>query len=165
MPRSSPGLPVWQPSGGRKRMAAVRGMLLLMVWALAGTAIAGPPVPLPQIDTARSQFGFEIRTRFGQKIEGNFPRFEALSTQLPDGRHQVRLRMYAQYVEIPDKPRYTAWMRGEDFFDVARYPIIEYQSDPYPAEVIAHGGAVQGWLTIRGISPRETLRRAEAACA
>ncbi|MNM58479.1 YceI-like domain protein [compost metagenome] len=146
-------------------MAAVRGMLLLMVWALAGTAIAGPPVPLPQIDTARSQFGFEIRTRFGQKIEGNFPRFEALSTQLPDGRHQVRLRMYAQYVEIPDKPRYTAWMRGEDFFDVARYPLIEFQSDPYLPSVIEHGGEVQGWLTIRGISRRETLRLAEPECA
>ena len=146
-------------------MAAVRGMLLLMVWALAGTAIAGPPVPLPQIDTARSQFGFEIRTRFGQKIEGNFPRFEALSTQLPDGRHQVRLRMYAQYVEIPDKPRYTAWMRGEDFFDVARYPLIEFQSDPYLPSVIEHGGEVQGWLTIRGISRRETMRLAEPECA
>lgn len=146
-------------------MAAVRGMLLLMVWALAGAAFAKPPATLPQIDTARSQFGFEIRTRFGQKIEGNFPRFEALSTQLPDGRHQVRLRMYAQYVEIPDKPRYTAWMRGEDFFDVARYPLIEYQSDPYSPDVIERGGEVQGWLTIRGISRRETLRLAEPECA
>ncbi|WP_425477257.1 YceI family protein [Stenotrophomonas humi] len=140
-------------------------MLLLMVWALAGAAFAKPPATLPQIDTARSQFGFEIRTRFGQKIEGNFPRFEALSTQLPDGRHQVRLRMYAQYVEIPDKPRYTAWMRGEDFFDVARYPLIEYQSDPYSPDVIERGGEVQGWLTIRGISRRETLRLAEPECA
>jgi polyisoprenoid-binding protein YceI len=140
-------------------------MLLLMVWALAGEAFAKPPATLPQIDVARSQFGFEIRTRFGQKIEGNFPRFEALSTQLADGHHQVRLRMYAQYVEIPDKPRYTAWMRGEDFFDVARYPLIEFQSDPYLPSVIEHGGEVQGWLTIRGISRRETLRLAEPECA
>ncbi len=146
-------------------MAAVRGMLLLMVWALAGEAFAKPPPVPPQIDTARSHFGFEIRTRFGQKIEGNFPRFEALSTQLPDGRHQVRLRMYAQYVEIPNKPRYTTWMRGEDFFDVARYPLIEFQSDPYAPEVITQGGAVEGWLTIRGISRRETLRLAEPECA
>lgn len=147
-------------------MRVVRLCLSLLFLMSAGMAIAaGPAPPVPQIDTARSQFGFEIRTRFGQKVEGVFPRFDAWTTQLPDGRHQVRLRMYAQYVEIPEKPRYTAWMRGEDFFDVARYPLVEYESDPYWPEVILNGGDVQGRLTIRGISRPETLRLAKPECA
>jgi polyisoprenoid-binding protein YceI len=147
-------------------MPVVRWGLLLSLLVPAGAAIAAPPVPaVPQIDTARSQFGFEIRTRFGQKVEGLFPRFEAWTIQLPDGRHQVRLRMFAQYVEIPDKPRYTGWMRGEDFFDVARYPLVEFESEPYWPQLIQQGGDVKGQLTIRGISRQETLRLAKPECA
>lgn len=110
------------------------------------------------LDTAQSRFGFEIRTRFGQRIEGVFPRFEGHITVLPDGRHQVRLRMFSQYVEIPDRPRYTSWMRGEDFFDAERYPVVEFDSMPYAPGVVEKGGDVQGTLTIRGISHGETLR-------
>ena len=88
------------------------GCVALLLWALP--AFAQQKL---QLDPARTEFGFEIRTRFGQKIAGLFPQFEGDVLVLPDGRHQVRLRMPAAAVEIPDKPRYTAWMRGEDFFD------------------------------------------------
>ncbi|MBW8776059.1 MAG: polyisoprenoid-binding protein, partial [Stenotrophomonas sp.] len=49
-------------------------------------AAAPPPTPLPpvsaeaprvlRLDTERSRIGFEVRTRFGQRIEGVFPHFE-----------------------------------------------------------------------------------------
>lgn len=67
------------------------------------------------IDPAQSRFGFEIKTRFGTKIEGFFPRFRGDVVTLADGRQQVRFRLDATQVEIPGKDRYTSWMRGEDF--------------------------------------------------
>lgn len=143
-------------------MAVARYGLLLILLMLAGSALAAEPL---HFDTAHSRFGFEIRTRFGQKVEGVFPRFEGWITVLPDGRHQVRLRMYSEYVEIPDKPRYTGWMRGEDFFDAARYPVVEFDSDPYDPRLTETGGDVQGRLSIRGISRAEVMRLAKPECA
>ncbi|WP_057639524.1 YceI family protein [Stenotrophomonas daejeonensis] len=143
-------------------MPAVRGALLALLLAVTGAASATQPLPF---DTTHSRFGFEIRTRFGQRIEGEFPHFEGWLTILPDGRHQVRLRMYSRYVEIPGKPRYTSWMRGEDFFDAAHYPLVEFESEPFEPDIVNQGGDVQGQLSIRGISRRETLHVGEPECA
>ena len=142
-------------------MPAVRGGLLALLLAVTGTASAAQPL---SFDAAHSRFGFEIRTRFGQKIEGEFPRFEGWLTVLPDGRHQVRLRMYTRDVEIPGKPRYTGWMRGEEFFDAAQHPVVEFSSDPYDPDITRRGGRIEGTLDIRGIRRRETLRLQEAEC-
>ena len=142
--------------------------LLLM----AGAVHAAPPssVPAPTshalaFDTASSRFGFEIRTRLGQRMEGVFPRFEGNIEVLSDGRHQVHLRMFTRYVEIPGKPRYTGWMRGEEFFDSARYPVVEFDSLPYWPEVVEKGGSIEGRLILRGVSHPETLRVEPPACA
>ena len=142
-------------------MRSVRYGLLLAGLIGCGSAQAAEPLPF---DPAHSRFGFEIRTRLGQRVEGEFPRFEGWITELPDGRHQVRLRMFAQYVEIPGKPRYTGWMRGEDFFDAARYPVVEFDSDPYLPGITATGGPVPGRLSIRGISRRETMFLGKPEC-
>jgi len=145
---------------------------LALLWARPALAQT-PPTPLAAtpaveqrlpLDTVRSRCGFEIRTRFGQKIEGLFPRFEGEVLKLADGRHQVRLRMDARQVEIPDKPRYTEWMRGEDFFDVARFPLVEFDSEPYEPTITLNGGDIVGRLSIRGISHTETLTVMPAEC-
>nr|WP_304945335.1 YceI family protein [Xanthomonas euvesicatoria] len=116
------------------------------------------------IDPAQSRFGFEIKTRFGMKIEGFFPRFRGDVVTLADGRQQVRFRLDATQVEIPGKDRYTSWMRGEDFFDVAQYPVVEFESLPYVDEVVKQGGDIVGNLTIRGITHLETLHVGPAEC-
>jgi len=138
---------------------------------MAGTADAVPP-PAPvasshalAFDTSTSRFGFEIRTRLGQRIEGIFPRFEGNIEVLSDGRHQVHLRMFTRYVEIPGKARYTGWMRGEEFFDSARYPVVEFDSLPYWPEVVDKGGRIEGRLILRGVSHPETLRVEPPSCA
>lgn len=142
------------------RLGWLAGVLLAL--ACAAPACAQQRLPL---DPERSQFGFEIRTRFGQKIEGVFPHFEGDVLVLPDGRHQVRLRLYAAEVVIPDKPRYTSWMRGEDFFDVGRFPVVQFDSLPYSPGITAGGGDIVGNLTIRGITHLETLTVMPAECA
>ena len=74
------------------------GLLLLCLWsACAATA--------ETFDPAASRFGFELRTRWGMKLEGVFPSYEGEVRHLADGRHQVILRMFTQSVEIVDHPR------------------------------------------------------------
>lgn len=136
-------------------------MLVLLLAAPIATARAQQRL---LIDPARSHFGFEIRTRFGQLIEGEFPRFDGVVIELPDGRHQVRLRMYTADVVIPGKERYTEWMRGHEFFDAEHYPVVEFDSLPYSLSPQV-GGDVVGNLTIRGITHLETLSMEPAECA
>jgi polyisoprenoid-binding protein YceI len=123
----------------------------------------GPRVLL--LDTQHSRIGFEVRTRFGQRIEGVFPQFEGRIEVLSDGRHQVHLKMFTRSVEIPGKARYTGWMRGEEFFDAGRHPMVEFDSLPYWPDTVAEGGDIEGRLTLRGVSHPESLRVEKAQCA
>lgn len=150
------------------------GRAVLLAALLAGPVVAAPAPRVPtlpavhatplRLDTARTAFGFEVRTRLGQRIVGVFPRFEGRIEVLSDGRHQVHLKMYTRSVEIPGKRRYTEWMRGEDFFDAGRYPVVEFDSLPYYPAAIKNGGDIHGRLVLRGISHPETLRVEPAEC-
>ncbi|MBB4128184.1 polyisoprenoid-binding protein YceI [Xanthomonas translucens] len=152
----------------RRRLSPALYAGLLSLCLLSGQAVAQAP-PLAQgehvLDPAQSRFGFEIRTRFGQRIEGFFPRFEGIVEVRPDGRHQVRLRLFTAYVQIPGKPRYTGWMRGEDFFDAARFPTVSFDSQPFSPELLTSGGSLVGTLSIRGVSHTETLTMMPAGCS
>lgn len=157
----SRGWPAFPRSGGPDRFSMrYAGALLLMLLGAAPSYAAQPIL----LDTSKSRIGFEIQTRFGQRIEGVFPRFEGRIEVLPDGRHQIQLRLFTHYVEIPGKPRYTSWMRGEDFFDAAHHPVVSFESVPVPPELVKTGGSVDGVLSIRGIKRAETLRLAKPEC-
>ena len=136
-------------------------MVALLALGVALPALAQQKLPL---DPARSQFGFEIRTRFGQKITGVFHHFEGDVLVLPDGRHQVQLRLFTDQIEIPGRPRYTAWMRGEDFFDVEHYPVVQFDSLPYAPSALKRGGEIIGSLSLRGVAHLEALTLLPAQC-
>lgn len=128
-------------------------------------AQAGPAVTLYELDRQQSRLEFEVRTRLGHRLRGQFPRYEGLVDRLPDGQHRVRLRISTAAAEIPGKPRYTGWMRGDSFFDTLRHPWMEFVSDPYPPDALADGGQLHGRLTLRGATRPESLDVAPAACA
>ncbi|MFO7338361.1 MAG: YceI family protein [Lysobacteraceae bacterium] len=144
-----------------------------MPWFLLAALLAPPgsaaPVSASQpplrVDPARSHLGFEVRTRVGHRLGGEFPRYEGLVERLADGRHRVRLRVATAEAVIPGRPRYTAWMRGEHFFDTLRYPWMEFVSEPYDPAVLAAGGPLRGHLTLRAHTHAEVLEVAPAACA
>lgn len=141
---------------------AVRGCLcvlaLLWAWPLAATESG------KAFDPAASRFGFELRTRWGRKLEGIFPRFEGQVTHLADGRQQVQLRMFTQDVEIDGNRRYTEWTRGEQFFEADRYPVVSFVSEPYDPALLMSGGPLAGELSIRGITRPKTLSVEPSAC-
>lgn len=117
------------------------------------------------IDQAKSWLGFEVYTRFGQRVAGEFPRFEGEVEALPGGLQRVRLRVATSEAVIPGRARYTAWMRGTSFFDAARHPRMEFVSEPYPADLLRDGGPLRGQLTLRGVTRPQRLQVLPSACA
>lgn len=123
------------------------------------------PSAAQQFDPDHTRFGFEVRTRWGQRVGGEFPRYEGEVVRLADGRRQVRIRLAAGAVEVADSPRYTALARGEGFFDAARHPQIEFVSEPITNATLIDGGALRGRCSIHGISRTETFVLRPSACA
>ncbi|MEO6518418.1 MAG: YceI family protein [Pseudoxanthomonas sp.] len=141
---------------GRNRWAWY-GVVLLCLWpALFASAASFGPA---------SRFGFELRTRWGMKLEGQFSRYEGEVRQLPGGGQQVVLRMFTESVEIVGYPRYSEWTRSARFFDASRYPVVTFVSRPYDQALLQQGGELAGELSIRGISRPKTLTVAASTCA
>lgn len=134
--------------------------MALVAWAI----LAGHVHAQVAVDPARSWLGFEVYTRFGQRIAGEFEEFEGSVQPLPDGRQRVRLRVATSSAAIPDRPRYTAWMRGTSFFDAARHPSMEFVSEPYTADLLRDGGPLRGKLTLRGVSRPQRLQVLPGQC-
>lgn len=118
-----------------------------------------------EIDQQHTRIGFTLKTRWGQTLRGQFPRYSGRIETLDDGRHRVHLRMSAKDVEIVGHANYTDMTRGRGFFEADRFPEVEFVSEPYPSALIAQGGKLAGELTIRDVRRRETFVIERSACA
>ena len=123
------------------------------------------PCAAQQFDPVHTRFGFEVRTRWNQRVAGAFLRYEGDVVRLADGRRQVRIRLATDAVEVADSPRYTALARGKGFFDAARYPLIEFVSEPHADALLHDGGPLRGRLSIHGIARNETFTLRPSECA
>jgi polyisoprenoid-binding protein YceI len=132
--------------------------------APAASAVAPVQSSVQAFDPRYTRFGFELRTRWGQRVIGMFPDYEGEVTLLPDGRHLVRIVLRTGGVTVAESERYTAMARGPSFFDSARHPLIEFESDPHPELLIRAGGRLRGRLTMHGVSRIETFYLAPAVC-
>lgn len=139
-------------------------LLLLQPWPWA-SATDAPVAAEQQMDAARSRVGFQLRTRWGQRVDGRLPVLEGERRVLADGRHQVRMVLDATGVQVEESDRLDAMARGEAFFDSDHHPRIVFLSDPYPAALLQAGGEVHGWLQIRGVRRPEVFVLAPATCA
>ena len=117
------------------------------------------------LDTARSRIDFDLQTRWGQTITGEFPRYDGEVVTRADGRHEVRMRLATGSVEVAGSRRYTRFARGENFLDAEHHPWVEFRSDPYPPELLKQGGWLYGTLTMHGVSRREAFLVAPGTCA
>lgn len=149
--------------GSCPRGAPLLPTALLVGASLFGTVLFATALAAA-IDPAHSNIGFVLKTRWGQALQGQFPRYQGEIATLADGRHQVRLQLSARAVEIIDHPTYTQYTRGSGFFDADRYPYIEFVSDPYPSALMHDGGTLGGQLRIRDVSRREMFSIAPSAC-
>lgn len=118
-----------------------------------------------EVDPQHTRIGFTLKTRWGQVLNGRFPRYEGRVEPLEDGRRRVSLTMFARDVEIVGHPSYTGMTRGRGFFEADRFPEVEFVSDPYPASLVVEGGRLAGELRIRDVRRRESFTIQPGACA
>jgi polyisoprenoid-binding protein YceI len=144
-----------------KRTAASLSSLAI----LCALFVAGPAAWAAEIDPAETRIGFTLKTRWGQVLQGRFPRYSGRIETLDDGRRRVRLVLSARDVEIVGHPNYTGMTRGRGFFEAERFPDVEFVSDPYPPALVEQGGKLAGELTIRDVRRRETFAIEAADCA
>ena len=138
-----------------------RAPRLLALVCLACSAAQAQAQPF---DPAQTRIGFELQTRWGQRLEGRFPRYEGEVRTRADGRQQVTMRLSAADVEIVGFPRYTAFTRGPRFFDAKRHPSVSFTSDPYAPALLAQGGRLGGTLRIHGVGQREAFVVEPSTC-
>ena len=117
-----------------------------------------------EIDPA-SRVEFTLHTRWGQTLLGRFPGVEGRVEVDADNRRRTYFKLDASLVEILGSPRYSRFARGPRFFDVERYPEVEFTSDPYPAALLRDGGALDGELRLHGVQRRERFIVAPSTCA
>ena len=143
---------------------------LLVFWpAWAQEAVVAPDVPLAAtssrtFDPHYTRFGFELRTRWGQRVSGVFPQYAGEVSTLADGRHRVRIVLRTDGVIVAGSDRYTALARGPNFFDAQRYPYIEFVSEPYPDTLVRTGGRMRGRLSMHGVTRMETFTLSRPDC-
>lgn len=145
--------------------ATVSAWLLLGLLVAAGMVIGSTAAEAADIDPEHTRIGFTLKTRWGQVLQGRFPRYSGRIETLEDGRHRVRLRFSAREVEIVGHQNYTGMTRGRGFFEADRFPDVEFVSDPYASALIADGGKLTGELTIRDVKRRETFVILKSECA
>ena len=127
---------------------------LLLAWALGAM----------QIDPA-SRAEFTLTTRWNQTLHGRFPHVEGrVEIDGSSGLRRTYFKLDAALVEIADSPRYSRLARGPRFFDAARYPQIEFASEPYPAALLRDGGALDGELRLHGVQRRERFIVRPSSC-
>ena len=146
---------------GVRRIAQRRVLhiALATAWLLPAWAAA------QALDPARSRIEFDLQTRWGQTITGYFPRYDGEVVVLPDGRHEVRIRLATTSVEVEGSRRYTRFARGERFLDAEHHPWVEFRSDPYAGELVRSGGPLYGTLSMHGVSRREAFMLEPSECA
>lgn len=125
---------------------------------------AQPGVRTHAFDPAHTRFGFELRTRWGQRVQGRFPVYDGTVLFLPDGRRQVRIRLAAGSIDVAGSERYAAIARSDAFFGAEHHPDIEFVSDPHDDMLTRRGGLLQGVLRMHGVSRPETFMVAPAMC-
>lgn len=151
------------PASWRKPVLLACVLLMpLLAHAALPRLLPGNSFGFDQDDT---RFGFELRTRWGQRVVGSFPQHQGELAVLPDGRHQVHIALATAAVEVAGSERYTALARGPAFFDAARYPSVEFTSEPHPAAMAHDGGKLRGRLSMHGISRMETFVVLPSECA
>ena len=133
---------------------------LATVACCAAAATAGAQ----EIDNERSRMEFELRTRWGQRVDGTFTRHQGVVTVMADGRQQVQLTLTAAAIEVAGSPYYTVVARGPQFFDAARYPHIDFLSEPHLPALVHDGGRLRGKLTLHGVTRSESFILQPAEC-
>lgn len=133
-----------------------RGALAFGLMA-ANVGASGASGLVFSIDQRYGTIGFSVDHLGLFSSQGRFDRFTGMLDIDPahPERTTFRISIDTASIDMPWEPA-TAMLRGPDFFDVARYPVMSYTSTsvtPMPGRHYAIGGV----LEIRGVARPQTL--------
>lgn len=116
------------------------------------------------IDGARSQAQFRIRLLGIVPMSGEFldPR-GSIAFDAADGDARVDAALSSAAIRMAN-PAHADWARSAEFFDAANHPQIHFRSRPIPQAVLRDGGAIDGELTLRGVSREVGLKVEGGGC-
>lgn len=126
----------------------------LLAWILLFASAAGAAERYV-IAPERSRVRFQAYSLFTDPV-GEFHRFagEIVADAANLGASRVRLRIEAASIDTQNAKR-DRHLRSEDFFFVAQYPAITFESTAISRD--GAGYLVQGDLTMRGVTRRITI--------
>jgi polyisoprenoid-binding protein YceI len=107
------------------------------------------------IDTTHAGVEFAVKHLMISTVKGRFTRFSGTGTTGPDGAlSSVAMTIDAASIDTNTAQR-DAHLRSPDFFDVAAYPEITFQSSAI--EQRGSDVTITGALTMRGVTKPVTL--------
>jgi polyisoprenoid-binding protein YceI len=137
--------------------------------AAAAPAAHGEPVAPPvtrrwTIDGERSNAQFRIRLLGIVPMSGEFTQLRGeIAFDAARGEVHVDARLPSGELRM-DNESHAAWARSPEFFDAANHPTILFQSRPLPVSVLRDGGAIDGDLTLRGVTRAVGLKVERGTC-
>jgi polyisoprenoid-binding protein YceI len=129
-----------------------------IVWAQAAATAAAAPAGAKTytIDRGHSHLGFSIRHLLTH-VDGRFKDFAGSVVYDPKAPEKSSVEITAQATSIDtDTPKRDDDLRGESFFDVAKYPTITFKSTSVKP-VSPTKLDVSGDFTMHGVTKRITV--------
>lgn len=124
-------------------------LLLLPDFAAAGLSARH----LWSINPAQSQAQFVVRKFWFVHVRGTFPALSGtlrrLDTPIGIALGQVDARLDVDQLRMEDASN-RARALGPGFFNAAQFPVIRFDSDPFPLDELVSGGTLRGMLSLHG---------------
>lgn len=135
----------------------MRAALTIALLVLPGLAAAAPPpVSSAQpwaIGAAKSQAQFSVRKFLFVHVRGTFPGLSGtlrrIDTHIGADLVQVDATLDVGGLQMDDDADRTRAL-GPGFFDAQRFPVVRFDSDPFPLDELVSGGTLRGLLTLHG---------------
>lgn len=144
--------------------------LIVALLAWPAIAPAAPPISTAQtwsIDAAKSQAQFSVRKFLFAHVRGTFPGLSGslrrIDTHIGADLAEVGATLEVAGLEMDDADD-RARALGPDFFDAERFPVVRFDSDPFPLGELASGGTLRGLLTLHGERHPVTLALQPSDC-
>ncbi|NUR21965.1 YceI family protein [Frateuria sp.] len=132
---------------------------------LLAAAPASHAVPSQRwrIESPPSHVDFGVRLLWLHTIRGRFEQLAGAIEPRADGRVVVDASVAVDSLAMPSQ-RLRRWVLAGEFFDAARYPTLRFVSAPVARAVLDDGGALDGQLTLRGVTRPVRLELLPARC-
>ncbi len=140
---------------------------VLLAWALvmAAAPVHSSEDTLLRLDSERSHVEFRVKVLWLVGITGHFGRVEGVVRIDPfRSRMAVEASIDIDAIRMSSKS-YENWVKSPEFFDAAKYPRIQFDSDPIPRQRLHTGGELPGMLTLRGQRRAVVFRMRPSTCA